>query len=289
MTAGINERTEEMKRFKNAFGVVALVLMVLFNSMAFAGRQFTKDFLIEVQKGLISGHSIVHKFGRNDAVPNGSFAHISLTPFDIADFRTSAVSMRVKAGGNAADTAAGAGAREVTIQGIDSSFSETSEAVATAGASASSATTATFWRVHRAWVSSAGTYTGANTGAVVIEDSGGGADFITIAAGEGQTQYCGWTVPTGKTAYILSVHLTCDSVKPADIRLFTRDNIDDVSAPMDSKRLKLYWDGITGVFGFVPRSPNEGISEKSDIWFEAQGSGASTEVSCDFELLLVDN
>jgi hypothetical protein len=248
------------------------------------------DFLIEVQKGNITGHSMVHKFGRNDAVPNGSWAHISLTPFAVANFRESAIAMRVKAGGNAADTAAGAGAREITIQGIDSAFAETSEAVATAGASASSATTATFWRVHRAWVSAAGTYSAANTAAVVIEDSGGGADFMTIGVEEGQGQYAGWTVPVSKTAYLLSAHVTVDSNKTANIRCFTRDNIDDVSAPMDAKRLKLFWDGVQSPgFTYKPHGPEFSIAQKSDIWFEAYGDGAVSQVSCDFELLCVDN
>jgi hypothetical protein len=249
-----------------------------------------KDFLIEVQKGNVAGHSMVHKFGRNDGVPNGSWAHISLTPFATADFRQSAIAMRVKAGGNGADTAAGAGAREVTIQGIDSAFAETSEAVATAGAGASAATAATFWRVHRAWVSAAGTYTAANTGDVVIEDSGGGADFITIAAGEGQTQYTGWTVPTGKTAYLLSAHVTVDSNKTVNVQMFTRLNIDDVAAPMNSKRLKLFWDGIQAPgYVYKPKGPELSLPEKSDLWVEAYGDGAVSQVSCDFELLVVDN
>jgi hypothetical protein len=248
-----------------------------------------KDYLTEVQRGNVSGATMVHKFGRNDVVPNGSWAHVSLTPFSIANFRQSAATMRIKAGGNAADTAAGNGAREVTIQGIDSSFAETSEAVATNGGSASSATTASFWRVHRAWVSAVGVYGAANTGDVVIEDSGGSADMITIAADEGQTQYAGWTVPTGKTAYLLGVHATVDSRKYVNMRCFTRDDIDDVSAPMPSKRLKLFWDGIAGSFDYRPYGPELSISEKSDIWFEAYGDGAACEVAVDFELLVIDN
>jgi len=252
-------------------------------------RQFSRDYLIEVQRGNISGASMVHKFGRNDAVPNGSWVHVSLLPFAITNFRQTAVAMRVKAGGNAADTAAGAGAREITIQGIDSAFAETSEAVATAGASASAATSATFWRVHRAWVSAAGAYTSANTAAVTIEDSGSGADFLTIAADEGQSQYAGWTVPTGKTAYLLSVHVSVDSNKTSNIRCFTRKNIDDVTAPMNAKRLKLFWDGVENDFTYKPFGPELSIPEKSDIWFEAYGDGAVSHVSIDFELLCVDN
>ena len=252
-------------------------------------RMFTRDFLIEVMKGNVAKHSMVHKFGYNGAVPNGSWAHVSTTPFSTANFRQSAIAMRVKSGGNVADTAAGAGAREVTIQGIDSNFAETSEAVATAGASASSATTATFWRVHRAWVSATGTYTGNNTGDVVIEDSGGGADFITIQAGEGQTQYTGWTVPTGKIASLTSVHVTVDSNKTANVRCFTRHDIDTVAAPMSAKRLKLYWDGLEQHFQYIPKGPELSIPAKGDIWFEAYGDGAVSAVSVDFELLVVED
>jgi len=251
-------------------------------------RRFNQDFLIEVQKGNVAGHSMVHKFGRNDAVPNGSWAIVSLGALPAA-FRSSAATMRVKAGGNAADTAAGAGATEVTIQGIDSGFAETAEAVATAGASASSATTASFWRVHRAWVSGVGTYGAANTGIVTIEDSAGAADMMQIGADEGQSQHTCWTVPTGKKAYLLSVHVSVDSKKIVNVRVFTRKSIDDTSAPMPSKRLKLFWDGLAGVFNYRPAGPEVTLDGKEDLWVEAWGDGAAAEVSVDFELLVVDD
>ncbi len=250
---------------------------------------YSRSFLIDVQRGKIPGHSMVHKFGRSISVANGSWSHLSMLPFTVANFRTSAVAMRVKAGGNAADTAAGAGAREITIQGIDDSFNEVAEAVATAGGTASSATSTLFWRVHRAWVSSIGTYTGANTGLVTIEDSAGGQDFVVIVADEGQTQYTGWTVPVGKTAYLISLHLNVDSNKTSNIRLFTRENIDTVSAPMSSKRLKLFFDGVQGPLSYKPEGPELEISAKSDIWVEGYGDGATSHITCDFELLVVNN
>lgn len=246
-----------------------------------------RDFLIEVQKGNVAGHSIVHKFGRNDAVPNGSFeliALLSTTP----TFLSAATTVRIKAGGDAADTAAGAGAREVTIVGIDDNLAEVSEAVATAGASASSATTASFWRVYRAYVSAVGTYGVANTGAITIENSGGGTDLILIGAGEGQTQYGAYTIPTGKTGYFLSSLLTVDGIQSADFRFCQRRNFNDVSAPMSSVRLLNYWDGIDAPFAFVPRSPAV-FPALTDVWWEAQGSGGVTQVSIDFEILLVDD
>lgn len=248
----------------------------------------TKDFLIEVAKGNVSGHALVHKFGRNATVANGVWELISQLSAAVT-FRTSASTVRIKAGGNAADTAAGAGAREVTVVGIDDNLAEVTETIATAGASASSATTASFWRVYRAYVSAVGTYGVANTGIITIEDSGGAADMLLIAASEGQSQHAAYTIPTGKTGYLLSVHLDVDAGKAADFRLFTRENFNDTSAPMSSIRIRAYWDGLLGTEDFVPKSPHITLSALTDIWIEAEGSGAQTEVSADFEILLVDD
>ncbi len=181
--------------------------------MSFFG---STDFFVEVQKGNVTGHSMVHKFGRNDAVPSGAWEFVNLLGFTGWPL-SAATTVRVKAG-DVADTAAGAGAQEITVQGIDDSFNEVTEAIATAGTSASSATSTSFWRVHRAWVSAAGTYGAANTAAVTIENGGGGTDLIQIAVEEGQTQFTGWSVPIGKTAYMMGVHVHTDATKPADFR-----------------------------------------------------------------------
>ena len=112
---------------------------------------------------------------------------------------------------------------------------------------------------------------------------------MKFAVGDSQTQYSGFTIPTGKTGYLLSVFVTVDGNKTADIKLVTRENITDTTAPMSPLRIKNYWDGVVGTLSFKPKSPGGAISALTDIWIEAQGSGAVAEVSADFELLLVDN
>lgn len=245
------------------------------------------NFLLEVAKGNVAGHSLVHKFGRNDAVANGSWEFVSLLSA-ATSFLSADTTARIKAGGNAADTAAGAGAREVTFVGVDDNLAEVAEAVATAGAGASSATTASFWRIYRAYVSSHGTYGDSNTAAITIENSGGGTDLIQIAAEEGQTQYAGFTVATGTTAYLLGVLISVDASKPADIKMIKRENFNDTSVPVQAYRLVRYWDGIQGAFSYEPKAPLK-FDALTDIWFEAQGDGAQTEVSVDFDLLIVDD
>jgi len=251
-------------------------------------RRYDPDFLIAVQKGLVPGHSLVHKFGRNDAVANGSWEMISL--LSAATSKLSApTTVRIKAGGDAADDVAGAGAREFTIQGIDTTLAEVSEALVTNGASASSATTKSWWRIHRAWVSAVGTYAAANTDDITIEDSAGAADLMVVAAGEGQSQHAGWTVPTGKTAYLLGALATVDANKAADIRMMTMGGINTTVAPFSSPRIRRYWDGVAGTMPLPLKSPAVGTSALSDIWFEAQGSGSTAEVSVEFELLVIED
>jgi hypothetical protein len=244
------------------------------------------NFYAEVQKGNVPGHSILHKFGRNPAVPNGSFAFVNTLGFTAWPL-SAPTTVRVKAG-DVADDVGGAGAAEITVQGIGLDFKEATEVLATNGTSASAVTATSFWRVHRAWVSSVGTYGAANTAAVTIENGAGGTDLIQIGAEEGQTQYAAWTVPAGKTAYFLSAHLMVDSGKTADLAMYMRENMDITSGNLSSKRLQFYWDGVLGHMTFKPNSPVNRMEAKTDFWFEAQGSGAQTEVSVDFELLVVD-
>lgn len=244
----------------------------------------TTDFLIEVQDGGYPGYFLVHKFGRNPDVPNGSWEFCSLlghTGWPLS----AATQVRIKSGGNVADDSSGSGARAVTIQGIDANFKEVSEVLTTAGASASASSVNSYWRVHRAWVSSAGTYGGANVGDIVIESTGA-VDCIQIGAGDGQTQFAGWTIPEGYEAALLSICVTVDSNKAANVRMFTREQIDVVSAPVQSKRLKLNFDAISGSLPFEPRSPLKFLPGKTDIWFEAYGNGGTAAVSVDFELLV---
>jgi len=250
-----------------------------------------RNWLIDVQQGKIQGHSLVHKFGRNPAVASGTEEGVLQISGGQFIFRTSATTFRIAAGGDVADTAAGAGAREITIQGIDSNLNEVTETIATAGASASSATTASFWRVHRAWVSDCGTYTGNNVADIVVEDSGGAASHIMIAAGEGQSQYAGYTIPSGKTGYLLSLHGSVGANKDdAEVKVYTRDNFNDVTAGYQAKRLRLNYDGATGFLPYTPISPELALSPLTDIWVTAVGAGAGgSTVSIDFEILLVDD
>ena len=181
-----------------------------------------RDFFTEVSKGKIAGHSMVHKFGHNTAIGT-AFETVSVGGIYQTPQSTSATTLRIKSGGNANDTAAGSGAREVTLVGIDETGAEVSETLATAGASASSATTTTFMRLYRSFVSGSGTYANSSTGShsadIVIENSAGGTDWATIVVNgfaKSQSEIGAYTIPVGYTGYLLGGFGFVDSTKVTD-------------------------------------------------------------------------
>jgi len=244
-----------------------------------------KDFYLDVQEGNVEGYSIIHKFGGNADILNGVWSLVSSSSPSGA-FPVSGDVVRIKAGGDAADSASGVGARSITLTGINSDLEEITETLITSGVNASAYSVNNFWRIYRAYVSSAGEYGGANIDNITIENS---QDMIRIRADEGQTQHAAYAIPINKTGYLLGVHLTVDAVKAADCRMFIRKNFTDIVVPTSSKRLLLYWNGVLGQATHLPGIPCVKFDALTDIWVEARGGGANTEVSADFEILLVDN
>lgn len=248
------------------------------------------DFYTEVAKGNVAGHSIINKYGHNAATANGSWEGL----LDVGaqfNFVSAAATVRVKAGGNAADTAAGAGAQAVTVEGLDDTGAFASESIELAGASASSVTTTLFWRVYRMYVTPtrSGAYGAANTGDITLENGTGGTDLINILAGEGLSQYGSYSIPLGKTGYLISLTLSSESTKPSNFRMFTRASLTDATTPFEPKLLKGYWAGVEGTIVISPPSPRVVLPALTDVWVEAYGAGAITEVSGRIEILLVDD
>lgn len=252
------------------------------------------DFLIEVAKGNIPGHSLVHKFGHNSAVGT------SLVPVTIGGiYRTpqvgGATALRIKAG-DANDTAAGSGAREITLQGLDETGALVTVALATAGASASANTAETFIRFFRAWVSASGTYATATVGShaadIVIENAAGTEDWGTISVTgfpSGQSEIGAYSVPLNFRAFILSVNVFADATKITQAFFFQRENILQTVAPYTAMRLVFDATLDTGLETIKPRSPINGFVGPMDIGILASVDVGTAEVHVDIEILLVAN
>jgi len=243
--------------------------------------------------------STVHKFG---AVTLGGTA---LTPVCQGGFyRTPQVGATVELccwSDDADDTAAGAGAREVTIQYLDSTGYEKTATIATNGTSESSETVTDVWRLYRAWVSKSGTYAtqsaASQQGSITIAVTDGSKtgevwaqipEIGTSGIAVGQSLIGMYTVPRGKTAYITSSTIAVDSNKSVDVYFFARSNIDETAAPYSgTMRLKNLYTGVSGVVE-INHKTFEKYNELTDIGFFAVGA-LNDDVSVEFELYLVEN
>lgn len=252
-----------------------------------------KEFMLEVAKGNVPGHSLVHKFGRNSAVGT---TLVPVSSGAVYQTPTAAASLEIVSS-SSADSAAGAGARSVYIEGLDANFAVQSETVNMSGATPV-ALANTYLRVYRAYVTSSGSYANATTpsqvGTITLRVASAGATWLTLPTidtsfGAGQSNIGAYTVPAGKTAYILSQSMSVDSTKTANLYFFQRTNADDVTTPYSgAMRVQNVYVGIAGPVSFTHRTA-ESYPAKTDIGWLAKVSSGTADVSVEFELLLVDN
>jgi hypothetical protein len=249
-------------------------------------------YSLNLAKGLIGGHSVIHKYGRNPGLGT-SFAPVSLG--GVYQTPTSAVSLEFVSNA-AADALNGAGMHELTVEGLDANWdlqTEVMAAHATDGTTAV-AVTGTWLRVFRAYVSLSGTYAsasaGSHSGDITIRVASAGATWATIDDTDfplGQTEIGAYTVPLGKTAYLSSLHLDVNTSQTVDALFFQRPLANDVSSSYSAMRVVLQFDGISGPDDLHPEVPFGPFVGPCDLVFMAKGA-SNNDIDVDFELILVD-
>jgi len=244
---------------------------------------------LDTARGLSSGMVTVKKFGRNAAVAT-TFVPVTLGAVYQTPQAAGATALRVKAG-DIADTSAGAGAREITLQGLDENFVQQTEVLATAGTSASSATTVTWTRLYRAWVSASGTYATATAGShaadIVIETTGG-TIWATIDSTDfpkGQSEIGAYSVEFGWTAYVKLRNVSVDSGKVVDLVFFQRAGVDETAVPYSAMRAQSVNTGVVAGIGNLGTSdtPFGPFTGPCDIGFMAKGA-TTPSVSVEFDI-----
>lgn len=218
------------------------------------------------------------KFGRNTAVGSGTFEPI--TPTGVLNFLQAPDTMRIKAGGNGADNAAAAGAREITLQGIavvNGNLRIATEKLVTAGASASNPTALSWWRVFRAFVSAAGAYGGTNIGIITIQNVNTPLERLTIPAGVGQSQTSAFATPDDKTLFVDQFILSVDVNQNAEIQIVTRENF-NVLVPFSAARVRATTEISTNAIDVPLMTPLE-VPPLTDIWVVGKATAASAVVS----------
>lgn len=263
--------------------------------MAFIESVDEREFFVEVRKGNIPYHSIIHKFGSIDDV--GS----TLTPVTtngVYRTPTSPVALEIVSD-SVDDTAAGTGARKVTIEGISNTNGDWSKETQTVTLNGTTAVAVpnSMLRVFRMYVAEAGSYanqtTPSHSSTITLRESGAGQGWAEIISfgtfGLGQSEIAAYTVPSGYTGYLLTKNISVESGKSANVLLFMRDNIDLTSPPHGVMRVKELDRNLSDRNNVVYRTPKLSLPEKTDVGFMANTGTGTADLSIEFEILLIEN
>ena len=245
---------------------------------------------LDIARGIAPGVRVVHCFGRNVSI-GSTFTPVTRSGFYRTPTVSGATPLRIKAGGNVNDTANGTGARAVTLTGIDATGELISETIATAGASASAATSRSFIRLLDAVVSASGTYAtqtaASHVGNIYIENAVGGQDWAFISDGSfprGDTEIGAYTVPKGRSAYVQAIRLSSNADKKANIIFFKRPGILQTLAPYSAMVLVAEFPQVSGSLQ-VDYDPPLSFSELTDFGFMASVDASTVDVTVSFDVI----
>lgn len=244
----------------------------------------SNHFFLDVSRGLVPGHSEVHKFGKNPDVATTVFDTIwsnggNYTGFDATVAETVTISSA-----SVNDTLLGTGLRTVRLYGLDADYLQQTEDIELNGTTPVTSTLS-YIRLDRARGLSAGSLT-YNEGDITIAQSITTAVvFAVIPATYNTTMIAAYTIPGDKTGYILSQAVSIANKQTAfvDVRLQARlpGTVFTVNgeAAINSAGT-----------GFIERSfitPSK-LPAKTDFFIEGKAS-ASVAVSAFMDILLIDN
>ena len=162
---------------------------------------------IPIAAGELSGYSHINKFGYRDTI-----ASTWQTIWDkAADYVYYAAATVTAVADDGADDDGGT----VEVQGLDENYAPVTETLTIGGA----ASVAQFSRVFRARMVTANTGT---TNQDEIRIKNGVNDVAVIIAGAGQTLMSLYTIPAGKTGYLMKLQGSVDANNDALFRLYAR-------------------------------------------------------------------
>ena len=227
----------------------------------------TDDFYLAAAGSKVE-ERIEHKFGRNAAVGTTfaplCFGGVFQTP-------TSATALEAVST-SANDTAAGSGAQQLTIVGLNSAWAEVTQTVEMNGLTAAALGTDLI-RLNRYWASRSGTYattsSASQAGDLIIRGSGAGPTWATLDStdyGRAQSEIGCVSIETGKEVYLLGGRFVSESSKSASAIIFRRESADDVTTPFSgTMRVIAEATGFTGAVPIQPKAPYKPIIGPCDI------------------------
>ncbi len=185
------------------------------------------------------------------------------------------------------DSAAGSGtgARSVTLTGLDINWDAITETVSLDGLNVTS-TALTFLRLNDVTVNSAGGSRRA-AGLISILTVNSLTRMSEVVSGLGNSLMAMYTVPSNKTALMLSFHSSVLKGGGASVGvdIHLHQTLGDVETMV--KEVGVSTNGTNYLQHFFPLP--EAFVEKTDIHFEGHTAANNTEVATGFSIILVDN
>jgi len=262
--------------------------------MARSEYVWSRDFYLEVQKGNIPAHSIVHKFGAAKGINS------TLTPVTSSkNFPTPKTLTNLEVVSDSVnDAPAGTGLRTldlICISDVNGSWTQQTISINLNGTTAVALPNGVY-RVDRMKGTGSGTYatqtTPSHNSTITLREAGGGATWHTITSEAGfgfsQSEIAFFTVPKDKDGYLLSKKIAVEGNKSANVYLYTRINADVVTAPYGTMNVKELERNLTGTLILEPKTPRLISDGATDIGFMASVDTGTSDVSVDFEILLID-
>jgi hypothetical protein len=169
----------------------------------------TEPFELQVSRGQIAGHSVIHVFGHN---PDVDTAEVTIWPTTGLLGHPASPTLMAVSSSSASDTSAGTGARSVFILGINGTGGYVSETVVLNGQTAVN-TIHEYDAIERVTVVSVGSG-GVNAGTIYVGTGTvtSGVPAVTYSAmgiGDNLALVGHWTCPTGYVAYLTYGSVTC--------------------------------------------------------------------------------
>lgn len=167
----------------------------------------------------------------------------------------------------------------VTISGLDANYEEVSETITIASGVGTGAQT--FKRVFRAFFTPA-SGVNPNTNRILIKATG--TIVAQISEGKGQTLMAVYTIPAGKTGWLLKGDTTCAANADATVNMFVRYGGAGGFRIGHTAEVA----GVGGQYTYDFPIPNA-LPEKTDIDVRATVRSNNARVTAIFDILLIDN
>ncbi len=246
------------------------------------------DFYSRVARGVVPGHTAVHKFGKNPDIDIASgFETVWNGGGTYPGHDATAAELVTLVSSDTDDDVAGTGALTVQIYGLDANWAEQTETVVLTGTTLADSVN-TYIRINRMVVRSAGSG-GVNAGTISCAQKTTTANvFAIMPIGYNQTMVAAYTIPLSKTGYLVGWYVGAAGVGgAADVGARVKARPDgEVFQVKEEVGLR---GGGSSLVQRVYTIPKEAFAPKTDIVIEASTDTDDTEVVAGFDLLLIDN